>query len=273
MDPFLNPMLRWLLAPEGDGGGQGAGGSGLPPQSIQVPAGGTTPGQQPPSSAPAGQQPNQGTPPQQQPPADDAPVTRAQLNELLLAHGRQVQDATFAALRRGGRLDGAGAGDSGNARRQTPAAGQPTGEDAIMERFERRSNMDRAIAAQGRNVTEAGRRRMVEQLDRDSPDDVAAWVNQYYVDLGHAPAPPAGAASGGSSPPATNTPASNPQRPPVTNVPAAAGSAPSSIRNPYELTQDDVNTMVRAHGWHKTGTQIMDSIRQAPPLRLQVRRR
>ncbi len=63
-----------------------------------------------------------------------------------------------------------------------------------------------------------------------------------------------------------------PHRPAVTNVPAAAGSAPSTLRDPYALTQDDVNTMVRARGWHQTGTQIMEALRKAPPRRLAVRR-
>lgn len=270
----MNPMLflRWLLSPEGDGGGTGAGGS-VPTPTLQR---GADPGQQPPGQQPP-PQPGQG-----QPPPNDAPVTQAQLVELLNTwgnqFGQQLHNSVFAQARRAGMLPAEGNGRRAPA---APAAGQPTDpgqpapsqEELLMERIERRGAMDRTLTAQNRQMSEAGRRRMLEALDREAPPDVTAWVNQWFTDLGQpaasSPPPP----PGGSSPPPTN-PLPAGSRPSVTgSVPAPAGSAPSSIRDPYTLSSDDVQTMIRAHGWHNTGTQIMDALRQAPPRRLQIRRR
>lgn len=150
----------------------------------------------------------------------------------------------------------------------------PTGEngealtaDRVNEMLERRSAFERTLA--GYQVNDAIRGHAAAALAQHQPEDVAAWTRQYMTDWGVP-------ALGASSPPnGTNNqpPPTPPGTPPVTGGSAAGGSSPEAIRDPYNMTEDDVDAMIRQYGWHDTGSKIMEAIRAAPRRKLLVRKR
>lgn len=91
-----------------------------------------------------------------------------------------------------------------------------------------------------------------------SLDDVRRVVREEFADrasFGLLPNPPA------------------PGTPPVTGGAAAGGAAPDALRDPYNLSEDDVNVLINRHGYHGAGQRLMQALREAPRRRLLVRKR
>lgn len=196
-----------------------------------------------------------------EPQAQGAPaaVSRDELAQMLDG----FKNGLFADLRKAGVFGGK---KEQEAERPKAKSDQPPPQQQqdVDQAMSRQRAFDRAL--RGTNLSDDAAAMMERAFRADAPEDVAGWVKTFLGAFGLAGA-------GGSSPP-RQEPSQPPVdgRPPVTDVPAPAGLAPSDVRDPYSLTEDDVAMMIRRDGVRVTGQKLMEAARRAPPRRLRVRR-
>lgn len=245
MGPTLLNRLRCLMAPEGDP--PGSSGGGLAPG-----ASGTTTLPQASGGAPA---------------AAPQPVD---IQSIVQQASQQARDSMFAALRKAGVLK------EGREEPSKPTRGEPSASPSPDDKRLKLRAFDRAFSGSGAKLSDRAIERMERDFLAEDPADVAGWVKSYIEDFGGAGG---GNRAGASSTPAGNattnqTPAAGAEaRPLVTNTPAPAGLPPGDIRDPYSLTEDDVQRLIRQHGMHGAGTKLLEAMRKVPKRRLSVRRR
>lgn len=191
----------------------------------------------------------------------DTGISRSELTGLLA----EFKNGLFADVRRAGLLN------KGKEEPQKPNQ-QASGNEASMDPSEvqsliaRERSFTRAVA--DKKLGDKALARLERAFQAEKPDDVAAWVGEYLGDFGIGT--PENGDSSSPNPDANNMAPENTRS--VTDVAAPAGTAPSDIRDPYSLTEDDVADMVRRHGTHGAGKKLMEAIRKAPSKRLGVRK-
>jgi hypothetical protein len=237
-------LRRFLMNAVNDPRGSGGGDGGATPAATPQPQGGT--------------------------PVD----MKAMAAEMAAVIGPQVRDFVLGEARRAGVFKGGkekgGGVDPPESQTQTTQTGtgeQPLTHAAVAKMLERRDALHQALS--GTSLSAGAHARIVRDMERDAPEDVGAWAKVYLSDFGVGVA----ASANPNANPNNATASEQQRRPPVTNIAAPAGPSSTEVRDPYALTQDDVNSMVRQDGMYKTGQKLMEALRRSPRRRLGVRRR
>lgn len=187
------------------------------------------------------------------------PTSVEQLKQLFGEMLKQERDAMFADLRRAGVLGGK---DKKPGAKEASAPPAPEAPD-IASVIARERAFTRAIARV--DISDKALARMETAFQAASPEDVGGWVSEYLSDLGLSRADTVATAK----PPNQN----NTGEPPITAAGAPGGVSRGEVRDPYSLTAEDVQALIRKHGSvHGASREILEAMRRSPRRRIALTR-